>query len=776
MSETSFPCQFRAPKREFHANFHLQSSGGLYYLRGKKITKIRCGLRSATNYRPQRNSETLPSGAKIQFTASTSKCIDWKKCIEGANNVGLNDLHLAREYRTGEQEPVAAFYKPCIEQAIGYDRATGYFKSSVLSLASQEICEFALRGGAIRVVCSPDLSTADVEKLISVHDQGRKDYCIEVLTNEIRTLEAETGLSDPLAVFATLLKFGVLEIKIATPAYGKGIYHEKLGVFRDEDRAVSFKGSINETFLGWSEVGNFESIDVYTDWGDSSDQARVKSHQSYFDRLWQNDIKGVIVFDVPQALKNRVFEHALPTIPSLRDLSLFHPKPPNRRTPFEHQSAAIEAWRANGCRGILKHATGSGKTFTAILLIEEMLQAGRPIIVLVPSTLLQKQWRDELKGEFPEAAIQLFGGCGKGKSAARQISLLTRPGRGLGQRIVVAIMATASQPWFREAVRQSDELCVISDETHQLGSRRNSQFFEIEAGARLGLSATPERHGDPVGTRRLFDYFGGIVQPEYNLQEALRDKRLCQYQYFPMVVHLTATEADLWREETKEIQKEYVRSKTGEDGTKIISDRLQMLIINRSRIAKKAHQKIDLAVDIVRENFQTGQQWLVYCEDQFQLAEVLTGLREAGYSPVEYHSAMQGDKEASLKWFKDVGGILVSIKCLDEGVDIPEVSHALILASSQNPRQFIQRRGRVLRSSKDKTMAYIYDAIVTPISLDEEPEQAGLLQAELARAIEFATTAINRNASATLRQIAIDLGVDIEAAQQRGFEEEDENG
>ena len=143
--------------------------------------------------------------------------------------------------------------------------------------------------------------------------------------------------------------------------------------------------------------------------------------------------------------------------------------------------------------------------------------------------------------------------------------------------------------------------------------------------------------------------------------------------------------------------------------------------------------------------------------------------------PVEYHSNMEGDRTATMSWFRSFGGILVSIRCLDEGVDIPDVSHALILASSQNPRQFIQRRGRVLRRTPGKYLAVVHDAIVLPVSAEREPEQISLLKSELLRAIEFSDHAINKAANADLRSMAIDMGIDPDNLLDSGFEETEED-
>ncbi len=176
------------------------------------------------------------------------------------------------------------------------------------------------------------------------------------------------------------------------------------------------------------------------------------------------------------------------------------------------------------------------------------------------------------------------------------------------------------------------------------------------------------------------------------------------YEYFPHAVHLSDEESELWKKLTKQISFELAKSKKKDNSTGL-SDKAKMLLIQRSRIAKKARVKTGLATNVIKKEFTEGQSWLVYCEDSDQLNEMLLKLRAEGLRPLEYHSNMSGEKADALNWFKKFGGVLVSIKCLDEGVDIPAVSHAFILASSQNPRQFIQRRGRVLRKSAEKNLA-----------------------------------------------------------------------
>ncbi|TNZ02519.1 DEAD/DEAH box helicase family protein, partial [Vibrio parahaemolyticus] len=432
----------------------------------------------------------------------------------------------------------------------------------------------------------------------------------------------------------------------------------------------------------------------------------------------------------------------------------------DKRTPLPHQINALSGWKKRGSRGILEHATGSGKTFTALIALKEHLGQHGVALVLVPDRLLHKQWAEEIKQEVPGATILKAGDGYNSWRKNKRLRMFTQPGEGLGVRVVLATMPTARLEDFRKGIFGGEHLMVVADEVHEIGSTENSKILTIDAGPRLGLSATPRRYGDPTGTQRIFDFFGDIVEPVFTLVDAIESGRLVEYEYHPEPIHLSAEESEEYEEATKDIKREFARSKRDDNGKPVPSPRLQNMLIQRARIAKKASAKVPYAVKTIEEHYTEGESWLVYCEDQHQLAEVMAELRAKGYLPCEYHTSMKGDPAASLDWFKQFGGIMVSIRCLDQGVDIPKISHAIILASSQNPRQFIQRRGRVLRTCKGKYSAIIFDAVVVPLDLDLEPGQLSLMKSELQRSIQFSETAMNRSGANKLIKIAIDLGID----------------
>lgn len=687
-------------------------------------------------------------------------------------SIRLSALGLDAHYRTGERDPVQGFYKPCLDAATRYARAVGYFRSSIFSVVGGPFLEFAQRGGTARLVCSPSITEEDAQAIASGYIQ-RDDAIARAMDRDIEDLLANPALASRTKLLATLVHCGALDIRLAVRSNASGIYHEKIGIFTDgAGQRVSFLGSANETWSAWHTQGNHESIEVFREWVSSAEAERVATHAAHFERLWEGMAIGVDTIAFPEAQRRRLLTTAAPT---LSDVEIDFPDAPpaagGKRYLLPHQNAAIKAWEAAGRRGVFEHATGSGKTFTAISAIKRHLATDQPAAILVPSQLLLEQWRKEIDEEIPDATVLMAGGGHMKWKANGRLRAHASPDLGMN-RVILATMQTAATDAFIREIQGGEHLLLVADEVHQIGSPFNSKAMAIESGGSLGLSATPIRYGDPSGTTSIFDRFGPVIPPPITLQDAIDAGRLVNYEYHPHAVHLDEQEAEAWTSLTKQIFYEMAKQRTDDLGRRSLSDKAKMLLIARSRIAKKARVKPGLAAGIICKEFQEGQSWLVYCEDSDQLEQTMARLTEGGLSPIEYHTGMEGNRPAALDWFKSYGGVLVSIKCLDEGVDIPAVSHAFILASSQNPRQFIQRRGRVLRKSPGKQLAVIHDAIVVPVDANDGKDQVSLLRAEMIRAIQFADAAINKGAGTRLLAIALSMGLDLEESTEVGIEED----
>ena len=615
----------------------------------------------------------------------------------------------------------------------------------------------------------------------------------EMLRSEFRRLLDGPGTVKPARVLAALIALGVVDFRIAWVGKRAGgkpkrLFHDKLGIFRDDDgEAVAFKGSMNETWPGLALDGNLESVDVYTSWAGARERERIDTEQRYFDELWAGTYIGVTTVPLPEVVLDDIIEAADTEhwqdlvdeiVVEITGAAARSPDPkPGGRVPRAHQVAALEAWRLKGRRGILEHATGSGKTFTALCAIDESLAKGETVLVLVPSELLLRQWAGEIRSTFDHIGVRLLL-CGAGHSGWRSQNMLPRWTRDAGPsaRVVLATLQTASTPEFIDACRPGAHLFLVADEVHRLGAPQARNVLAIDSGPRLGLSATPERAGDPVGTAAILAYFEGIVQPPFTLFDAITAGTLTPYAYNVHRISLEADEQARWDKLTNEIRKAYAQAMSADDDTAAQHLNLKRLLIRRARIVKGARKKVDAAATLVSRDYRPGDRWIVYCDDQRQLLAVMNALRAAGCNEVlEYHTAMAGDALQTLGLFEQRGGVVVSIRCLDEGVDIPSVTHALILASSKNPREYVQRRGRVLRRAPRKSLAQIHDVLVTPrLDPDEAPATA-IVEGELVRAIEFGRHAINPSCITDLERLAIEHGLDPNVLLNTGIEDDDDS-
>lgn len=701
----------------------------------------------------------------------------------------LPDLELKQAYHKPEDDIARSFYLPCLAAALTYDRAVGYFSSAIYALAWPSLREFVSKGGKMRLICSPVLSDTDADAMSEGY-AARDAIQGELLKNEFQRLITTPGLVKPAQVLASLVALGVVDFRIAwvsevTTGQPRRLFHDKVGLFRDQSgNAVAFKGSMNETWPGLALDGNLESVDVFLSWAGEREQGRIDDEQTYFDRLWENDYPGVVTIPLPNVAREALVSASDPEHWSelvdeicieIEAASQWSPETQRSgRVPRPHQVSALEAWQQQQRRGILEHATGSGKTFTALCAIKDAFARGETVLVVVPSHLLLRQWASELRSSFDFIDLRLLI-CGGGHSDWRtegRLSAWTRPISTPGSpRAVLATLQTASTPEFIRACRGGEHLFFVADEVHRLGATRARSVFEIHSGPRLGLSATPQRAGDAVGTAAILAHFQGVVPPPFTLFDAISAGALTPYAYHVHRISLERDEQERWDKLSRDIRQLFFQLQKAPSPE--ATTRFQQLLIRRAHVIKGARQKITAAVDVLGSEYHRGQRWIVYCDDQIQLTQVRDALRDADCGDVlEYHTAMVGDLRRTLTLFESHGGVVVSIRCLDEGVDIPAVSHALILASSKNPREYVQRRGRVLRKSPGKSLAHIHDVLVTPMFDPDEPPSTAILEGELARAIEFGAHALNPGAITDLERLAIEHGIDWKQLTGVGIEQE----
>ena len=635
------------------------------------------------------------------------------------------------------------------------------------------------------MICSPDLTDQDIDAIRQGEDTTQ--VIDNKLISELRHIAQHPDNEIGLQFLSTLLSIGALQIKIAYRPGSPGIFHDKIGVFRSHDAsAVAFMGSSNESQAAILSEWNHESFAAFSSWEGPADAERVAQMAEYFTELWNNGEAGLTVAplgDIPREEfeKHRHPEGIQAAAKALRSkLSESNLASPNDalepRTLLNHQLSVVRDWEERGFCGIVKHATGAGKTLTGLEIIRRWASAGRPALVLVPSDLLLSQWAGEIERELTDIqpTVLYVGGSKTSRNWSYVLPDFTRQASYLGPRIVLATMQTASTERFLHNVLSGNHLLLVADEVHRIGSHRHRSILNIQAGGRLGLSATPERFGDVEGTRAIFDYFGSVLLPEFGIPDAIKCGRLVPYDYQVHPVALNRNEQRRWAAFTDRIKASYTRLPDDDAGGKRQTEEYRMLLIRRALILKRAEGKVQLAVETIRKEYKNGDRWLVYCDNSTQLSLVLEGIRSIGVDAYEYWSGMSGSRPETLDFFERIGGVLVAIKCLDEGVDLPAINRALILASSSNPREFIQRRGRVLRRSPGKYSAVIHDALVIPsggssVGVDTKP----ILDVEIARAAEFAAYAQNRAVGHHLSELAIQF--DVRSPFDRATDHEEES-
>lgn len=664
----------------------------------------------------------------------------------------LPDLDLATNYRSGRDALLDDFYIPCLQEACLYDRAVGFFSSSLLHVVAIAFSDFALRDGHMRLLCSPALSPEDFAAMKSAHEMAH--LAQDSVRAELCTMIASAETLPATKLLATLITGGVLDVRIAFSTNPRGIFHDKLGVFADLDgRRVTFVGSANETWAAWGL--NHESFEVFCSWRGERELLRTRNHAYYFDNLWDGHERDVRVERLDAVTRDDLLNIADPSLEHAISEVRLPPKDASgrvARTLLPHQMAVLENWEQSGHRGIVNFATGAGKTLTGIHAIKLWTSQRRPALILVPGAELHGQWAGELRQESPDARVLVAGSGASLLDWHRLLPAFCRPTSST-PHIVLATMQTFATAAFQERLAAASDLLVVVDELHRAGSRRVlDALTATPMAATLGLSATYRRQWDIPGTDRLVALMGPVLEPVIGLAEAIALHLLVPYDYRLHTLTLEDDELAQYKEMTDRIRRVAAQSATaGPD----VDEYLRLLVLQRARILKQARNKVQAATQVLLDDFHDGDRWLVYCDSQTQLRELVASCQAQQLPVMEYHSTMAGHRHAVLESLGGYGGIVVAIRCLDEGVDIPICDRALILASSTVEREYIQRRGRVLRRAPQKTSATIHDLLLT------DDGGGALTRGEAKRALEFARLARNPGARAQLA-LLLALSSDVE--------------
>lgn len=659
---------------------------------------------------------------------------------------------------TSRHDLIRDFFEPALSRSVHYDRGVGYFTSGWLRVAAKGMIQFAANGGRGRWVTSPILDEQDWLAL-QAGDEARIDPILRAaLARNIVDL-AESLEKDTLCALAWMIADEILAFKLALPRnkLDRGDFHDKFGIFTDaEGNQVSFNGSYNDSIQG---TRNYESIKVFCSWVPSFSPL-VQSDAQRFENLWSNLDPNVRVFEMPEAVRERILQ--------LRSGDRPYPKPewmklhqhregavgyrPNR--PFmpsnivlrDYQLEAIDSWFGHNCCGLLEMATGTGKTITALAASARLYEREErlAVIIAVPYQHLVDQWHEEAKtfGYQPSLAYQskaqwldTFNG---------QIVEFTG-----GYRPFISVITTHTtfiSPEFQGSIaRLTGPVLLIADEAHHLGAERGRGSYPQHVPFRLALSATPDRWFDDVGTAALRAFFGETVF-SLSLEEAIGIS-LTPYYYYPHLVSLTDEEMEQYEQLSVKIAR--LIGREDEEGRQI----LKMLLIRRADLLNKAENKLDALSQLVDAEDNLNHA-LFYCAPG-QIDDVLRLLGwEKGLLVHRFTAEEDAKERQQLLADFDAGNLqaLVAMKCLDEGVDVPSTRTAYILASSSNPREFVQRRGRILRKTPGKEFSVIHDLITVPPTAWLQPtasptfeSERGVMRRELQRFREFADPALNKH-------------------------------
>ena len=661
---------------------------------------------------------------------------------------------------------------PCFSASERVDCMMGYFSSESLSSLAPGLATFIDKSrGNIRLIISPALSSADQEAIkAGVNSTRASAIAVAAMKDALGT---ENFIArHTLKCLTWLLQSGRLEIKIALMK--DALFHPKVWLFRQASDTIAVHGSSNMTGQGIRR--NIEQVAVSRSWDREDGEYAVRKLASQFETYWRDSDPNCIVVDIPTAIKEGLLRNYSSSVPPKEsDLIGLYDKAKSQRRDasvdssefaipsylryedgrFAHQGAAVKAWIANEYRGILEMATGSGKTITAMIAakkLSEHISTSLLIVVAAPYVPLIQQWCDEIApfGIKPVNLTLESGHKGRASALGRVRRQLRRRASSV-QAVVVSHDTLCDDRFQREISDFGCAKLLVADEVHNLGRRQfidaPPDFFNY----RVGLSATPERQYDEEGTERLFDYFGKVVF-RFTLEEAIGNC-LVPYDYFVHPVDLTSDELDLWEEISAKIRAQAWRQEKGAPPSDYVS---KLLRDRRAVLENAANKVLELERLLASETRDSLRHTLIYTSDKApaQLEEVNRLLHNKGVLFHQLTAEETANRERAtsiLRGFQDgTLGVLTAKRVLDEGVNIPQVRKAYILASTTVERQWTQRRGRLLRRCDEigKVYSEIHDFVALPPSDGvHDGDVRAIYRGELERASEFAGLARNAGSS-----------------------------
>ena len=688
----------------------------------------------------------------------------------------LSNIPLKISYDSGLDDILWEFYIPVLSLSNNYDRIAGFFSSSSLAIAARGMEDFISNGGKMRLVTCPQLSTRDIE-MLEKSVRNLDELLTKNFISDYSQIEFQFQ-RDHIKALGWMLANGRLEMKIAViKKNGKmcnaeqinelGIMHQKVGVFYDQSgNILSFSGSNNESALGW--LGNTEEFKVFCSWKGA--MPYIEDDIKKFDSFWRANRPDVEMKDIPQALAEELIKESKDFEPSMLATKKYYPdKIIREKQPlklFFYQKEAVEMWEDNKRNLLLQMATGCGKTRTAIGCMKSTLKDTSKLLVVIacPQATLASQWKTDIES----LDIQIDHSIEINGNVTNWISLLKREilklSTGLYKNLIVYTthQVCSSEKYISLINQTSDKIkkFLIGDEVHGLGAAKTKNGLLEIYSYRLGLSATPQRWFDDEGSLLIENFFGD-KSFEFSIEDALKNHNpltgkpfLVNFRYEPRFISMTEYEL----EEYKIITDKIVRMSNYDNEETY--QYLQMMRFKRADIEKNAQEKYRELEHILKEIGAEISDTIIFVSDD-QIDKVMRMLGERGISASRFtqeQSTVSSDKYGGIserqyiiKLFKEKKyQVLVAIKCLDEGIDIPSADRAIVMASSTNPREYVQRIGRIIRQAPGKYIATIYDLIIKPdISAFYDDQiielEKRIFKKEMDRVLDLSKNAINNS-------------------------------
>ena len=642
--------------------------------------------------------------------------------------MAFTDLKLSRSYDSYSSDLATDFFVPVLSEAKIYLRAAAYFSSSSLKVISKGLSKLVSKEGSMKLIISVLISESDYYAII----EGKKlaeDKISEIFLEE--TLMSYMLSNESTKALLQLIAARKLEIKFILGM--KGIFHMKFGIFEDYGgNRISFSGSLNETYEGYELNG--EEIKVFRSWIEG-ENSYVQDDYSRFYSYWLNRFlsKDFILSDLPGKVKEKI------------DFALKGENQKEMKNNLKlrpYQEKAINFFADMNFQAILEMATGTGKTLVALNCAKTLYEkiGKRFTIVAVPTENLLYQWKKEWNHFFGtdpyiygrEKKLDFWSYCNIFKEDG--VVIITYS----------SLSRRANESDFLDAIGKGN--LIIADETHWIGATTFSRSMLSNFEWRLGLTATPERMFDEEGTKEIKDFFGNN-EFKYSLNEAIADGYLSEFSYFPFYCKLSPEEIREYGRLTKRALR------IQENPNKDELSPQEIVLLKRAKIVKKAMCKNSIFDKIITflSNSKKLDHILIFFEDTNQLSHAQESLLRLKI-PFNIIDASTSEHDRNLyceRLEKSEISCLLSMRVMDEGIDIPTARRELLMASSSNQRQYIQRAGRILRLSRGKENAEIFD-IITYVEKGECPDwlwkyEINAIKKEIRRAMYFCKVATNQS-------------------------------